>query len=158
MHSPAPLTRLSLNQITTEKRDLLETVDACVAAGIGWIGAWRHKIDPDPARSAQLIRDAGLRVSSLCRGGFFPASTAAERRARIEDNLRAIDEAQALGTDVLVLVVGPAPDRDITAARKMVAEGIAEIVPYARERGVRLGIEPLHPAFAADRSVVVTLE
>lgn len=158
MHSPPPLARLSLNQITTDKSDLRKTVGACSLAGIEWIGAWRDKINPDPARSAQLIKDAGLRVSSLCRGGFFPAATAAERRARIEDNLRAIDEAAALGTDVLVLVVGAAPDRDIAAARKMVADGIAEIAPYARERGVRLGIEPLHPAFAADRSVVVTLE
>ena len=56
-----------------------------------------------------------------------------------------------------VLVCGPAPDRDIAAAREMVAEGIAAVAPYAQERGVRLAIEPLHPMFAADRSVIVTL-
>ena len=158
MHNPAPLSRLSLNQITADKSDLREVVDACARAGIQWLGAWRHKINRDPAAAARLIRDAGLRVSSLCRGGFFPAATAAERRKRIDDNFRAIDEAAALGTDVLVLVVGPAPDRDIASARHMVADGIAEIAPYAADRGIRLGIEPLHPAFAADRSVVVTLE
>ena len=58
---------------------------------------------------------------------------------------------------MLVLVCGPAPDRDIDARAQMVADGIAAIVPHARERGVRLGIEPLHPMFAADRSVIVTL-
>jgi sugar phosphate isomerase/epimerase len=158
VHSPPELNRLSLNQITTDKRDLRETVDACVRAGIEWIGLWRHKIGPDAAQSARLVKDAGLRVSSLCRGGFFPAATAAERRIRIEDNLRAIDEAATSGTDLLVLVAGPAPDRDIEGARRMVAEGIAEIAPRARECGVRLGIEPLHPAFASDRSVIVTLE
>lgn len=152
------LMRLSINQITTEKRSLQGTVDACARAGIGWIGAWRHKIKDDPAQSGKLIRDAGLRVSSLCRGGFFPASSKAERKKRIEDNFRAVDEAAELGTDLLVLVAGPAPDRDIDAARKMVIEGIAEVTLYARERGVRLGIEPLHPMFAADRSVIVTME
>src|SRR5216117_4097933 len=68
-----------------------------------------------------------------------------------------LDRAATLGAEVLVLVCGPAPDRDISAARRMVADGIAELAPYARERGVRLGIEPLHPAFAAERSCITTL-
>jgi sugar phosphate isomerase/epimerase len=88
---------------------------------------------------------------------MFPAATAAERRARIEENRRAVDEAAALDADVLVLVCGPAPDRDIAAARTMVRDGIAALLPYAQERGVRLGIEQLHPMFAGDRSVIVTL-
>ncbi len=98
-----------------------------------------------------------MRVSSLCRGGMFPAATAEERRRRVEDNLRAIDEAAAVGTDLLVLVNGPAPGRDIDGARQMVVDGIGEVVGYAEQCGVRLGVEPLHPMFAADRSVVVTM-
>jgi len=151
------LSRLSLNQITTDKYSLHEVVEACQAEGLGWIGAWRHKIEP-VAASAKLIRDAGLRVSSLCRGGFFPAATAEERKLHIEDNLRAIDEAATLGTDLLVLVCGPAPDRDLVAARQMVVDGIGQIVDHAKKSGVRLGIEPLHPMYAAERSVVVTLQ
>jgi sugar phosphate isomerase/epimerase len=90
---------------------------------------------------------------------MFPAATPAEREARIEDNRRAVDEAAALGAEVLVLVCGAAPprDTDIAAARHMVADGIAELAPYAAERGVRLGIEPMHPAFAAERSCITTL-
>lgn len=152
----APLDRLSLNQITTERRSLEETVDACARHGIGWLGTWRHKVG-HASQASRIIRDAGIKVSSLCRGGFFPAATAGERLSKIEDNLRAIDEAAALDTDVLVLVCGPAPDRDIAAAREMVAEGIAQVVAHAKSCGVRLGIEPLHPMFAADRSVIVTL-
>src|SRR5439155_9841391 len=70
---------------------------------------------------------------------------------------RAVDDAAALGADVLILVCGAAPDKDIAAARRMVADGITELVPYAQKRGVRLGIEPLHPAFAAERSCITTL-
>ena len=98
-----------------------------------------------------------MQVSSLCRGGFFPAPTQAEREQRLDDNRRAIDEAAILGADVLVLVCGPAPDRDLRAARQMVEDGIAAVLQYAAERGVRLAIEPLHPLFAGDRSVVNTL-
>lgn len=153
------LARLSLNQMTIEPWDVRAAVEGCARAGIPAIGLWRHKVaEAGLAQSARIVRDAGISVSSLCRGGMFPAADAAERRARIDDNRRAIDEAAALGTDVLVLVCGAAPDRDIVAAREMVAEGIAAIAPYAQERGVRLGIEPLHPMFAADRSVIVSLE
>jgi len=150
--------RLSLNQITTERASLGETVDACARHGVPYVAVWRHKLaEVGLDRAARLVRDAGVRVSSVCRGGMFPAPTPAERAARLEDNRRAVDEAAVLGAEVLVLVCGPAPDRDIAAARRMVADGIAELAPYARERGVRLGIEPLHPAFAAERSCITTL-
>jgi sugar phosphate isomerase/epimerase len=152
------LSRLSLNQATVDKWTLREAVDGCVRSGIGWIGPWRHRVhEVGVPEASRMIHDAGLHVSSLCRGGWFPAATAAERKKKIEDNLLAVDEAAGLGTDVLVLVCGPAPDRDIEAARSMVADGIAAVAPYAQERGVRLAIEPLHPMFAADRSVIVTL-
>ena len=152
------VSRLSLNQATTERWSLREAVEGCARASIPAIGLWRHKIaEAGLAESVRLVRDAGLRVSSVCRGGMFPAATEAERQARIDDNRRAIDEAAALGSGVLVLVCGAAPDRDIEGARQMVRDGIAQLVSYARERGVKLGIEPLHPMFAAGRSVIVTL-
>ena len=153
----AELSRLSFNQMTAGKAALGEVVDACVKHGIEWIGPWRYSVGENPASAARLIRGAGLKVSSLCRGGMFPAATAEERRLRIEDNLRAIDEAAAIQTDLLVLVNGPAPGRDIDGARQMVVDGIGAIVDHAANCGVRLGIEPLHPMFAADRSVVVTM-
>jgi sugar phosphate isomerase/epimerase len=154
----ADLARLSLNQATTQNWGMRETIAGCARAGVPWIGPWRHKVDEiGVAESARLIAEHGLKLSSLCRGGFFPAPTQAERDRRLDDNRRAIDEAAALGADVLVLVCGPAPERDLRAARQMVEDGIAAILPYAAEHGVRLAIEPLHPMFAGDRSVVVTL-
>jgi len=152
------LDRLSLNQATVEQWSLREAVEGCTRHGIGWIGPWRHKVaELGVTASARLIRDAGLRATGLCRGGWFPAATPAERRARIEDNLRAVEQAAELGTDVLVLVCGPAPNRDLAAARAMVADGVAAIVSHAAACSVRLAIEPLHPMFAGDRSVIVTL-
>jgi sugar phosphate isomerase/epimerase len=152
------LTRLSLNQMTTNFWGVREAAEGCALAGISWIGLWRDKVQEAGLKeSARIVRDAGLKVSSLCRGGMFPAATKAERAARIDDNRRAVDEAAVLGTDVLVLVCGAAPDRDIDAARRMVEDGIERVLPYAEQAGVRLGIEPLHPAFAADRSVISTL-
>jgi len=150
--------RLSFNQITSDRVSLPEMLAACVRHGVPYVGIWRHKIAETGLEAAsRLVRDAGLRVSSVCRGGMFPAATRVDRERRILDNLRAVDETAALGAPVLVLVCGAAPDRDIAGARQMVEDGIARIAPYAAEHNVMLGIEPLHPAFAAERSCITTL-
>lgn len=151
--------KLSLNQITTDHWTLAEAIEGCARAEIPWIAPWRHRVQElGLSKSKKLINDAGMKVSSLCRGGMFPAETALERQKRIDDNKRAVEEAAEIGTDVLVLVCGPSPNRDIVSARQMVAEGIAQLVPFAESYGVKLGIEPLHPMYAAERSVVVSMD
>jgi sugar phosphate isomerase/epimerase len=152
------LARLSLNQATTQNWSMAEAIEGCARAGVGWMGVWRDKAAAlGLTETARRMRSAGIRASSLCRGGFFPAATAAERLARIDDNRRALDEAAELGAPVLVLVAGPAADRDLDGARAQVFDGICALVDDARGSGVSLAIEPLHPMFAGDRSVVVTL-
>jgi sugar phosphate isomerase/epimerase len=155
-----PSVRLSLNQVTTNQWSVRQAAHGCAQAGIGWIGLWREKVaEVGVPAAARAVRDAGLRVSSLCRGGFFPAPDVAGRVRAIDENRRAVEDAAALGADVLVLVCGglPANSRDLPAARAMVHDGIAALVDDAAACGVRLGIEPLHPMYCADRSVIATL-
>lgn len=68
-----------------------------------------------------------------------------------------VDEAARLGAKVLVLVVGGVADRDLALSRRRVAEALEQLVPVALDRGVRLGLEPLHPMQCAERSVLSTL-
>lgn len=150
--------RLSLNQITTRAWSLREAIDGCTRAGITAIGLWRDKVaEIGLDAAAALVRDAGLRVSSLCRGGFFVVADPDERARRRADNRRAVDETAGLGADTLVLVCGGQGEHPLASARDMVSDGIADLAPYAASRGVRLAIEPLHPMYCADRSVIVTL-
>jgi len=154
------LSRLSINSKTVDGWSLPELVDGVAAAGLQAVGLWREPVtDHGLDRAAKLVRDAGLRVSSLCRGGFLTAIEPAARAAAIEDNRRAIDEAATLGTDTLVMVVGGLPkgSRDLVGARERVADALAELAPYAGERGVRLALEALHPMYCADRAVLSTL-
>ncbi|MGF1653951.1 MAG: sugar phosphate isomerase/epimerase family protein [Actinomycetales bacterium] len=156
----ARLARLSLNQRTTARWSLREAVDGAVAAGLPAIGPWREQLAEAGLDDAvRWIADSGLRVSTLCRGGFFTAGDPAARRRAHETNLRAIDEAAALRAACLVLVPGGLPpgDRDLAAARHRAGEAVADLVPHAHAAGVRLGIEALHPVLAADRGVVSTL-
>jgi sugar phosphate isomerase/epimerase len=154
------LARLSLNQRTTARWSLREAIDGAVAAGLPSIGLWREPVAEVGLQvAAGWVRDAGLRVSSLCRGGFFTAADPAGRAAAEAANLAAIEEAAVLGAATLVLVPGglPAGSRDLAGARSRVAEAVAALVPYARRRGVVLGVEPMNPVYAADRGVVSTL-
>jgi sugar phosphate isomerase/epimerase len=152
---------LSLNTATTRGRwGLAQAIEGCARHGIRGIAPWRDLLHAMGVRkAAEAIRAHELTVTGLCRGGMFPARDARTRKANIADNLRAIDEAHALGAQCLVLVVGglPAGSKDIAGARAQVKEGIAAILPQARAAGVPLAIEPLHPMYAADRACVNTL-
>ncbi|MDN5805269.1 MAG: sugar phosphate isomerase/epimerase, partial [Microlunatus sp.] len=154
------LSRLSLNQRTIAGWTLREAIDGCLSTGLPAIGVWREQVAEAGSDTAvRWLAEAGLRVSSLCRGGFFTGADPASIEAAHAENLRAVDEAAALGAATLCLVPGglPAGDRDLPGARGRVAEAIDRLVPYARDRGVGLGLEPMNPIYAADRGVVSTL-
>ncbi|MBN7806728.1 sugar phosphate isomerase/epimerase [Agrobacterium rosae] len=153
---------LSINFATIKQGGSFGTlVDACLAQGITTISPWRDQVHGvGLEEAARIVAQNGIRLSGHCRGGFFPAPDAEGRRNAIEDNKRAVDEAQALNADCLVLVVGglPAGSKDIKGARQMVEDGMAELLPYARQAGIPLAIEPLHPFYAADRACFNTLK
>jgi Sugar phosphate isomerases/epimerases len=159
--------RLSLNQATIKYADLQTALRVTSDAGIRSIGLWREPVaEVGLDEAARRVADSGLRVSSLCRGGFFTAPAGPERQAALDDNRRAIDETATLaaaGADgsvpVLVLVAGglPVGSRDLIGARERVRDAIGELEAHAASAGVTLAIEPLHPMYAADRAVVSTL-
>jgi len=170
--------KLSINTATIKRASLTEALDLSVAAGLSHIGLWRDKVAEVGLDTAvELVKASGLRVSSLCRGGFLTAADEAGQAAALEDNKAAILEAKALGTTEVIMVVGGLPDfsvapgavdagggatavaggKDLVLARRRVADRLAELVPFALEHGVRLVLEALHPMYAADRAVLSTL-
>jgi sugar phosphate isomerase/epimerase len=159
--------RFSLNQATIKHASLAEAIAATRGADIQSIGVWREPVaDIGLDAATRLIADSGLRVSSLCRGGFFTLPDGPERVAALDDNRRAIEETAALaaaGADgsaaVLVLVAGGLPEgsRDLIGARERVRDALGTLEPFAAQAGVTLAVEALHPMFAADRAVVSTL-
>ena len=159
--------RLSLNQATVKYATLAEAIEATASAGIASIGLWREPVAAVGLEAAAgLVRESGLRVSSLCRGGFFTMPEGAERRASIAENVRAIEETAVLASAgaaasaaVLVLVAGgiPSDSTDLIGSRDLVRSALDELAPVAESAGVTLAIEALHPMYASDRAVVSTL-
>ena len=156
-----PLTdasRLCLHTMTTKPWTLAQCARRYADAGVKGVTVWRNALaGTGPAAAGQLLRDHGLTVVSLCRGGFFPAASAEGRERAIDENRRCVDEAAALGAPLVVLVCGSAQDQPLARSRGQIAEGIASVLPHAAAAGVRLAIEPLHPMYAADRSAVSTM-
>lgn len=163
---------LSLNTATIRKQrgaeaPLSHIIDQCAAHGIRAISPWRDQVHAAGLEATgRQLRALGIGLSGYCRGGFYPAADAAGLKAALDDNRRAIDEACALSAPCLVLVVGALPGalqgaaayKDIARARAEVRDGIAASLDYAREVGMPLAIEPLHPMQAAERACVNTLE
>jgi len=152
---------LSINTATTRRQwGLLDAAQQYTRLGVAGIAPWRDQIaECGLANAVRAIRDNGLRVTGVCRGGMFPQPDRSAFEANLDDNRRAIAEAHELSSDCLVLVCGGLPEgsRDIEGARAMVADAIAVLLPEARAAGVRLAIEPLHPMYAADRNCINTL-
>lgn len=161
------LRHLSLNTATVRKQgDFLAIVEAAKRHGISCLSPWRDQVEAVGLKQAvDAVRGGGFRLSGYCRGGMFPADTQ-RRTEMLDDNRRAVDEAAALGSPCLVLVVGglpqfsrpgSTPSHDIAAARGQVVDAIGALLDHARAANVDLAIEPLHPMYAADRACVNTL-
>ena len=150
--------RLCIHTITTRPWPLEDAVRHYASAGVAGITVWREALEGrDPAEAGRMIRDAGLAVVSLCRGGFFPGKEAGSRRKAVDENRRIIDEAAQLGAPLIVLVCGAVPGLPLGEARRQIRDGIEAILAHARDSGVRLAVEPLHPMYADTRSAINTL-
>jgi sugar phosphate isomerase/epimerase len=157
IESPNP-SRLCVHSMTLRPWTLEQCVRECVKAGVAGISPWVEHVEPiGVARAASLLADAGLRVPAYVRGGFFVHAEANERARAIDASRRLLDDAATLGAASLVIVPGANPHVPLADARVMVTDALAALVPHASDRAVRLGLEPLHPMFAADRACVTTL-
>jgi sugar phosphate isomerase/epimerase len=152
------LSQLCIHTITTKPWGIEEAAKNFSTEGIKGITVWRDALENrNIKKTGQLLRDNGLNIVSLCRGGFFPAKENEKRKAAIEDNLKAIEEAADLGAPLIVLVCGADPAQSLEDSRKQIQEGIETILPQAEAAGIKLAIEPLHPMYADTRSAINTL-
>ncbi|WOO39408.1 sugar phosphate isomerase/epimerase family protein [Rubellicoccus peritrichatus] len=160
--SAQPLTsfdKLCIHTITHKPWSLREVIDNFARENVKGITVWRGDIEGgSPVEAGKMIRSRGLEIVSYCRGGFFPAKTALDRQSAIHDNERMIDEAAALGAPLIVLVCGAVPGLPLSESRRHIVDGIKAILPRAKDKGIKLAIEPLHPMYADDRSAINTMQ
>jgi sugar phosphate isomerase/epimerase len=150
--------RLCIHTITTKPWSIEIAIEQYAQAGVHGITIWRNALE---GRSVPAIRqrleDSGLKVVSLCRGGFFPSIEKKERKKAVDENLRVVEEAAEVGAPSIVLVVGADPRQSLEDSREQIEEGIRKMNTAAESAGVKLSIEPLHPMYADTRSAITTL-
>ena len=153
------LSKLCIHTITTKPWQIEQSAEQFGKAGVGGISVWRDTLEGrDIAKTGDMLRASGLEIISLVRGGFFPSIDSIKRKEALNDNRLAIDEAEALGCPMVVLVCGAEPRISLEKSRDQIKEGIEAILPYAENASVKLAIEPLHPMYADTRSGVNTME
>ena len=153
------LSKLCVHTITTKPLAFKDACEKYAKAGIKGITIWRDAIEGiNPEEVKQILSDNNLTLVSYCRGGFFPHIEKTRREEAIEDNKKMILEASAIGAPLIVLVCGAHPGQSLEESRRQIKEGIMAMLPLAEKHDIKLGIEPLHPMYAGDRSAINTLQ
>ena len=153
--------KLAINQFTTlHQWSLPQAIEGYARAGVHAIGIVRDKLQEVGVSEARRhLRDHDMTVTCYCIGGLLTDSDPGRFQANLNETRRTIDEAAEIGAECIVFVAGGLPEgsRDLPAARARCLEGLAEILPYAKQTDVTLALEPLHPMICAFRSCLSTL-
>lgn len=151
------LSRFAINQITTPMWSLPQAIEGYARHGVHGIAVWRNFLDEyGVTAAARHLRQANMWVASLCTSVWLNERDPWAFREAVDANRRVLDAAAAINSPCLVMVVGglPAGDKDIHGQRTRVRDALFELAPHAAATGVKLGLEPLHPMYAGDRSVL----
>ncbi|WP_373493353.1 sugar phosphate isomerase/epimerase family protein [Aquiflexum sp.] len=152
------LSKLCIHTITTKPWSIEEAAEQYQKAGVKGISVWRNYLEGrNIVQTGEMLKNHGLKAVALVRGGFFPATTLGKRQLAITDNKKAVDEAAAVGAEMVVLVCGADPGQPLEVSRAQIQEGIEAVLPHAIENKVKLAIEPLHPMYADTRSAINTM-
>ncbi len=154
------LSRFAINQITTKNWSMPQAIEGYRAQGVTGIACWRQYLDDyGVGQTARHLRDAGMWVASLCTSAWFDAEDAPGIARAVQANRVILDQAAAIGAPSVVMVVGGLPQgsKDLPGHRARVTDALHDLAAHARQTGVKLGIEPLHPMYCGYRSVINTI-
>lgn len=138
--------RIAASQLMTLRTSFEEDVLAVRDEGYDGIGILRDKLhECGIEKGAEMLREFRLSVSSLNWAGGFTGDEVLRYEDCIRDAMHAIDEAAELQAGCLVVHSGARAGHTRPHSWRLFREAIKRILPYAEERGVVLGIEPMHP-------------
>lgn len=138
--------RFSVNVTTTWQWDLGQCVDAYARLGIPAIGVTRLGLDEyGRGKGIKKIKDSGLKVSSIAGIGPYTVTEPQAFQQNVESGIAFMDVAAELGADCVYVMAGPRGSLTWEDAAERLTEGLTRLTPAARERGIRLAVEPIHP-------------
>lgn len=153
------MSRLSMNELTTYRWSFEEDVTRYTASGIDAIGVWREKIsDYGHEKGAELLAEHGMRVSNLLWAGGFTGSDGRTFREGVDDAIEAIELAQLLDAECLVVYSGATAGHIHKHARRLFLEALDQLLPVAAAANVTLALEPMYPDCSEPWTITPSLD
>ena len=156
--------RLALSGISTVGATFADDVAAAAAAGFDAVGIWEFKLPPDDEANRALLAEHGLAVAncvpavpSILQLAIPGMEGPPEPEERIEAICASVRRLAGFEPESVLCLTGPAGELDLAEARRVVAAGLRRIAGAARDSGVRLGLEPIHPRQHGEASFVHTV-
>ena len=134
--------RVSLSAISTFPWSLDEDLAFYASAGGTAGGASLAKLEAAGLEDgARRLHDAGLRVTNLIGIGPFALAEPSRWAPQRDRVRRALDAAEAVGAECLILTTGPAGPLPWEDAADALADALAPLLDDARRRGIPFGLE-----------------
>lgn len=143
-----------------QKLSLPLFLQGCAARGMKGVSLWGDEVDDIGIETTRrILNETGLSVFGFNRAGPLLANEPSAYRKLIDESVRRIDQAAALGADHIFVFTGGLPDgsRDWAGSQTQAEDAIAQLLEVSRSAGIKLALEPLHPMLAGTRSCLVTL-
>lgn len=155
--------RFAVSEFSTLNLGFDEDLAAYAAGGAEGIGLAEAKLpEGEDAESLGKLRESGLTVTiclptllSVLPMPPFPGPEDPEER--VESLCASVRRLAAFDPVTLLVLTGPAGDRDPEEARKIALEGLREVARTAREVGVPIALEPIHASARDDFTIVDTI-
>jgi sugar phosphate isomerase/epimerase len=145
--------KTSFSTISTINASFAEDVDAYAMTGFDAIGLWEFKLPPDDNANVELLYAKRLAVSNCVPTvpSFLPLAIPgmegpADPEERIESICESVRRFSAYEPACVLCLSGPLEGRAENEGRAIVIDGLRRAAAAAREAGVVLGFEPIHPA------------
>lgn len=153
------LGRLSIHQTTTQRWSLPQAVAGYERAGVAGIGVHLSKVEQHGREeSIELLRRTPLRVTSLGWAGGFTGDHDHTFRDAVDEAVEIVKLASAIRAEEVRVVPGTAGGHIQSHARRLLADGLRELVPVAREERVRLALQPMHRLYEREWSFVCDID
>lgn len=150
--------RVAVSELTMLRWPFEEDAAWIQRLGFGAIGVWREKLaDFGEEKGAELLTEAGLAVSSLQWAGGFTGSEGMTFAESLDDAIEAIDTAALLQAHCLIVHSGSQAGHTRSHAHRLLRTALKTLVPYAREAGVRLALEPMRLGVGRDWTLLSSL-
>ncbi|WP_245449837.1 sugar phosphate isomerase/epimerase family protein [Rhizobium leguminosarum] len=154
------LSRFAINQITTKSWNMPDAIEGYRRQGVSGIAIWRDKMyEYGVKQTARHLRDAGMWIPTFCATAWMNQIDEDGFRSALNENKQVLRDAAEIGAPNVVFVTGGPPQgtKDIHSFRSKMHDALAELIDTARDVGIKIGIEPIHPMYAGDRHVINTM-